>query len=118
MTDYVKAFGTPSDPRLGRHVRHDPRSWSFSFAAVDISTLSSVRHQSQIPVLDQGNLGSCTGHAATKCLSYDPFWSEPAVLEVIGKDATADEAYAVTVYSDATKLDDYPGAYPPKDTGS
>ncbi len=118
MTDYVKHFENPSDPRLGRHIRHDPQSWRFAFEAVDISTLASVRHQSQIPTLDQGNLGSCTGNAATKCLSYEPFWSSPPVQAVIGSDAVADEAYAVGVYSAATKVDDYPGVYPPTDTGS
>lgn len=118
MTDYVKIFENPSAPRLGRNVRHDPRSWAYAVTAVDIGTLSSVRHQSQIPTLDQGNLGSCTGNAATKCLSYQPFWSEPAVPQILGSDAIADEKYAVGVYSDATKLDPYPGAYPPTDTGS
>lgn len=118
MTDYVKIFENPSDPRLGRHIRHDPRSWNYAFQAADISTLSSIRHDSQIPTLDQGKLGSCTGNAATKCLSYQPFWNEPVVQKVIGDNATADEAYAVGVYSDATKIDDYPGTYPPKDTGS
>jgi hypothetical protein len=118
MTDYVKIFDNPSDPRLGRNVRHDPRSWAYAVTAADISTLSSVRHHTQIPTLDQGHLGSCTGNAATKCLSYEPFWSEPAVPKVLGSDATADERYAVGVYSDATKVDPYPGAYPPTDTGS
>ena len=118
MTDYVQIFDNPDDPRLGRHIRHDPRSWNYAFAAADVRTLTSVRHQSQIPTLNQGQLGSCTGNAATKCLSYRPFWTEPAVRSVIGSDATADEAYAVGVYSDATKIDDYPGAYPPTDTGS
>src|SRR4051794_29945881 len=101
LTDYVQIFETPSDPRLGRHIRHDPRSWDFAFAAADVSTLSSVRHHSQIPTLDQGKIGSCTGNAATKCLSYEPFWSEPEVREVIGGDATGDEAFAVRLYSDA-----------------
>jgi hypothetical protein len=118
MADYVEIFENPGDPRLGRHVRHDPRSWNFAFTAVDVGSLKSVKHDSQIPTLDQGQLGSCTGNAATKCLSYDPFWSEAEVQKVIGDDAAADEEYAVSVYSDATKLDDYPGAYPPKDTGS
>jgi hypothetical protein len=118
VTDYVKVFSNRTDPRLGRNVRHDPRSWAYAFSAVDISTLSSVRHYSQIPTLDQGKLGSCTGNAATKCLSYAPFWSEPDVQDVIGNDAIADEQYAVGVYSDATKIDSYPGEYPPSDTGS
>ena len=119
MTDYVEIFENPTDARLGRHVRHDPRSWNFAFgAADDVGKLKSVRHKSQIPTLNQGQLGSCTGNAATKCLSYDPFWSEAEVKKVLGNDADADEKYAVGVYSDATKLDQYPGAYPPKDTGS
>jgi hypothetical protein len=118
MTDYVQIFENPSDPRLGRHVRHDPRSWNYAFTAVDVNTLSSKRHQSQIPTLDQGQLGSCTGNASTKCLSYDPFWGTPEVQKVLGMDEKADEDYAVSVYSDATKIDDYPGAYPPQDTGS
>lgn len=118
MTDYLQLFENPSDPRLGRHIRHDPRSWQFAFTAVDLGTLASVRHQSNIPTLDQGSLGSCTGNAATKCLSYDPFWGTPKVKTVIGPDAVADEKYAVDVYSAATAVDQYPGVYPPTDTGS
>jgi len=38
MTDYVKIFENPSDPRLGRNVRHDPRSWAYAVTAVDIGT--------------------------------------------------------------------------------
>lgn len=118
MTDYLEVFEDRTDPRLGRHVRHDPRSWAYAYAAADPRTLSSVRHSSHIPTLDQGQLGSCTGNAATKCLSYEPFWNESVVQAIIGPDATTDEAYAVGVYSAATKIDDYPGAYPPTDTGS
>ena len=33
-------------------------------------------------------------------------------------DATAGEQFAVALYSDATKVDAYPGTYPPDDTGS
>lgn len=118
MVDYAKRFRAPADPRLGRHVRHDPRSWAYALPAGDVSTLSSVRHHSQIPTLDQGQLGSCTGNAATKCVSYQPFWAESQVQGVIGPDEQADEKYAVGVYSAATKVDDYPGSYPPQDTGS
>jgi hypothetical protein len=61
---------------------------------------------------------NCTGNAATKCLSYDPFWAEEDVQKVLGPDEKADEEYAVGVYSAATQIDDYPGSYPPQDTGS
>ena len=59
--------------RLGRHVRHDPRSLAYQVAAVDPATLTSVRHVRGIPVLDQGDLGSCTGNAAEGCLGSAPF---------------------------------------------
>lgn len=108
--DYIKRYD-PSDPRLGRHVRHDPRSRAFPMHE-NPSGLVSKRHISNTPVLDQGQLGSCTGNAGTKCLSYEPFW------DGVPKDVTLDEDYAVKLYSANTKADDYPGQYPPTDTGS
>ena len=118
MTDYVEILDNTADPRLGRHIRHDPRSWQFPFAAVDISSLESVRHRSRIPTLNQGKVGSCTGNAAVKCLSYEPFWSSPEVRAVLGSNAAVDQKYAVGVYADATRIDPYPGTYQPTDTGS
>ncbi len=106
-----------TDPRLGRHVNHDPRSLRYLAPAQPVSTLTSVRHSSSIPILDQGDLGSCTGNAATACLSYESFWGTGSTV-LSTTDATADETYAVGVYSDATKIDDYDGTYPPTDTGS
>lgn len=106
-----------ADPRLGRHVLHDSRSLAYQVAAKDPRTLTSVRHHTNIPTLDQGNLGSCTGNAATGALGTDGFWGAGSgVLSTV--DALTDEAYAVGVYSDATKLDPWPGTYPPSDTGS
>ena len=46
------------------------------------------------------------------------FGASPAVKGIIGANATADETYAVGVYSAAAQVDDQPGAYPPNDTGS
>ena len=48
----------PGAGRLGRHVRHDPRSLRYLYPAREVSGLVSVRHQRYIPVLDQGDLGS------------------------------------------------------------
>lgn len=107
----------PIDRRLGRNVRHDSRSLMFQVKAQDVSTLKSVRHERHIPTLDQGQLGSCTGNAATGALGSQPFWPEGlAVLNPT--DAEVDETYAVNVYSDATKVDPYQGTYPLTDTGS
>ena len=129
-----------TSPLLGRHVRHDDRSWDYRFDTSGLSVVSA-KHTRRIPVLDQGQLGSCTGNAGIGCLGTDPFYSSlpgmtsPGVRSLIamGGDARAevtlaglgtqvrytfDEAGAVALYSDATKADDYPGQYPPDDTGS
>ena len=96
---------------LGRYVNHDPRSRAYAFDTTGI-TVTSVRHNRNIPVLDQGNLGSCTGNAGTGALGTDPFYATiPATVKL-------DETYAVALYSAATKVDSVPGAYPPTDTGS
>lgn len=107
--------------RLGRHVRHDSRSLAYQVEPVVISGLVSVRHERHIPVLDQGDLGSCTGNAAEGCVGTSPLFEAlpagnpyfPPTLD----EATC-EREAVEFYSEATKLDDIPGSYPPDDTGS
>jgi hypothetical protein len=105
--------------RLGRHVRHDPRSLRYLVEAVDPATLTSVRHVRGIPVLDQGALGSCTGNAAEGVLGTAPFLATLQGLPGCPTpDADADEVQAVALYSAATSLDDYDGEYPPEDTGS
>lgn len=107
----------PTDARLGRHVRHDSRSLDFRAPEATIGELVSVRHISKIPTLDQLNIGRCTGNAGTKAMTYGPFWT--AVQNVLSTtDAVADEEYADQLYSDATKIDPFPGTYPPTDTGS
>ena len=94
---------------LGRHVNHDPQSLRY-LAPAD-GTVATARWTRRTPVLDQGQLGSCTGNAATGCLGTDPFYAT-----LPGK--TLDENEAVTLYSEATRLDNAPGSYPPDDTGS
>lgn len=120
FTVRIKTYDV-TDPRLGRNVRHDSRSLAYlePKTAPDVP-LQSVRHKSEIPTLDQGQLGSCTGNAATKCVSYAPMWGPlaPAASVLSVDDAQADETYAVDVYSSATALDSYQGTYPPDDTGS
>lgn len=114
MTIIERRTFDPTDKRLGRHVAHDPRSRNY--AVQELVKLRSVRHRSRIGILDQGQLGSCTGNAAVKCISHTGFW--PKASTVLTADLGADEEYAVGVYSDATRVDDVRGTYPPTDTGS
>ena len=106
--------------RLGRHVRHDPRSLAYLVPERDPATLTSVRHERAISVLDQGSLGSCTGNAAEGCVGSQPFYGViPGTVPARPTGSpVADEDQAVALYSAATRLDDYDGSYPPEDTGS
>jgi hypothetical protein len=71
-------------------------------------------------VLDQGDLGSCTGNAALGAVGtamlFEALADNPGCPSET--DAAADEEQAVSLYSAATKLDDVRGTYPPDDTGS
>jgi hypothetical protein len=100
---------SPGAGRLGRHVNHDPRSLRYLVPSGGVPVSKEWARRG--PVLDQGDLGSCTGNASVGMLGSDPFYAT-----LPGK--TLDEALAVKVYSEATKIDPYPGAYPPDDTGS
>jgi hypothetical protein len=122
MTRVIRRERIPStDVRLGRHVHHDSESRRYAFDTSGLK-LASVRHQRRIPVLDQGQLGSCTGNAGIGALGTDPLYATvPSRLEPLLVGAGAypfTEAGAVELYSDATRADDYPGQYPPTDTGS
>ena len=98
--------------RLGRHVMHDSRSLAYRVPRSG-AAVSSQNWTRNIPILDQGDLGSCTGNALTGALGTGPIWDALPKGHV-----TLDEKEAVSLYSAATKLDSYPGNYPPTDTGS
>lgn len=116
-TILVEKYQSVTDPRLGRHIEHDPRSLQYPFRAARKADLKSIRHVRHIPIFDQGQLGSCTGNAAVGCLGTGEFWS--SVLPILKNlNITLDEDFAVDVYSEATKIDPFPGEYPPEDTGS
>ena len=97
--------------RLGRHIRHDSRNKAYPWqrsAAAPVSQLWT-RHGS---ILDQGQLGSCTGNAETGALECDPCYAAlPAAHPAL------DESLAVAIYSAAEKIDGGAG-YPPEDDGS
>lgn len=93
---------------LGRFVQHDDRSRDYPAALAD--SLHSVQWARRSPILDQGNLGSCTGNAAAGWLATDTATRKGHT------DVT--EKLAVDIYSKATHLDRVPGVFPPTDTGS
>ncbi len=103
------------DPRLGRHVLHDPRSRRYPVPA-RAGKLVSVQHERHVPIWDQGTLGSCTGNAALGCMGTGPFYAQMTADEQRIYPFTEDGA--VALYSDATNIDTFPGVYPPEDTGS
>jgi hypothetical protein len=105
----------PGAGPLGRHVRHDSRSRGFAYQPRnDRTSLKSATHVRRIPVLDQGDLGSCVGNASVGALGTDPHF---AALSDLGQ-LTFDEPMAVDLYSACTAADDFAGTYPPEDTGT
>jgi hypothetical protein len=109
--------------RLGRNLWLDGRSLAHMIEN-DVAAMSgAIKSQSwdrKIPILDQGQVGSCTGNAGTGALGTQPFFDAvgKAALGQTADDPLADEKFAVQHYTDATKVDAYPGEYPAQDTGS
>lgn len=93
---------------LGRLVNHDPRSWDYRASVM--GPIVTVQHKHYGVALNQGDLGSCTGNAMAQALNCAPYHKPRARL--------LKEKDAVLLYSAATRLDPYPGTYPPDDTGS
>ena len=111
MTSVRVGTYEPTDCRLGRHLVHDERSRQYAMAALPVPH-KTVLHARRIPILDQGQLGSCTANAGLGMLASGPLWHPT--------DPVWTEDDAVQLYSEETRLDDrqIPGHYPPDDTGS
>lgn len=99
--------------RLGRQVRHDSRNRLYPHVARG-RKLTSQLHARRIAILDQGDVGSCTGNMAVGACGTDPLFAS-----VITRTAAANlaEPLALAVYSGAETLDG-DGPYPPQDNGS
>lgn len=96
--------------KLGRIVNHDEKSKQFAFDTANVP-ITNITHQRLIPVLDQGQVGSCTGNAGIGAINTAPF------IVAVTPAFTPDEAGALKLYSAAEKIDGGAG-YPPEDRGS
>lgn len=98
-------------PLLGRHVMHDSRSLAYAFPTAGLQ-IKTVTHERHIPILDQGQVGSCTAESGIGNLATSPVFeslkSFPYLLTQAG---------AYHLYSDEETLDG-DGPYPPNDWGS
>jgi hypothetical protein len=98
--------------RLGRHIHHDSRSLAYRLRLPEGAVLRDVNWARHIPILDQGQVGSCTGNAMVGALGSDPLYGDLPV----GHPHLA-EAEALRIYSEAEVIDG-DGPYPPNDNGS
>lgn len=92
---------------LGRVVEHDPRSLAYPVTGPSEVKTKTWRHYGG--VLDQGQVGSCTGNATAQALNTRPYKKAGRTLM---------ERDALNLYHLATTLDGFPGTYPPDDNGS
>lgn len=113
--------------RLGRHVEHDPRNLAYAHGVLPKSALKPVQWTRRIAILDQGQVGSCTGNALTGVLGTDSVGRTAATSLTVKADAQGvfsagtyalDEVFALKAYTLNTLLDSIPGSYPGQDTGS
>ena len=99
--------------RLGRHGLVDSRSAGYPLTIERRLELRDIEHVRHGSLLDQGELGDCTGEMITGACATSPIFD---ALSMSHPDL--DDALGRALYSDATALDGYPGSWPPTDTGS
>lgn len=103
----------PYHPLLGRNVKLDSRSLAYALQPA-AALIRSVKHVSYIGVLDQGNVGACTGFASTACAYREPFYAPLAPAWAY----TPSNGGALDWYHENTVEDGYSGTWEPDDTGS
>lgn len=104
----------PMHPLLGGHVHLDSRSKAYAVQPTG-PPVASIRWAQFIGILDQGQVGACTGNAACSCAYHQPF---TAALDAPAWSYAPNEDGALAWYHDNTVNDGYPGTYTPDDTGS
>lgn len=98
--------------RLGRHIEHDAASRLYAVEDRLFGAVNTVYWSRFSDILDQGEVGSCTGEAMTGALACAPLCRSESDAAVF------DQPFALALYEHATEIDNIPGAYPPDDTGS
>lgn len=98
------------DPRLGRQCVQDPASRGFPMRAADTSTWRSRSIRLYDPAVNPNQvIGNCV--PCDKCMEGNAVGNRVAGRVLTMADANR-------LYPIATRLDPFPGAYPPDDTGS
>jgi hypothetical protein len=120
---------TPTDRRLGRHVHHDSRSTQYAHGVMPKDAIKSVTWARHIPILNQGQLGSCVPNNEPEFQGTDALGYTGTSTVTIPKADTKgmfkagsvwnlDEDFAVNMYRLVTRIDPYTGQWEPTDTGS
>lgn len=111
------------DPRLGRHVYHDEQSRNFP-APRQATPTSDIRHRNFSRYkLYQADIGACVAFTGAQAMNTSPYRAQ-RVLREVNKGVLSRqvklyrEATAFEWYSAITKIDPFPGSWPPDDTGS
>lgn len=138
MPDDITVHQYDVQPGLGRHLVLDPRSLAYRRAYTG-DPIKPIEWAPRVPVLNQQSLlaqgihtsqlfsgvddvdalGSCTANAATACLSvlHDAKSCADAGLDV--SDPVAAEQWALGLYADATRRDEWNDyTWPSQDCGS
>jgi hypothetical protein len=107
---YSPSASGPNSMPLGRHVHHDSRNLWYRHQRT-APMLASKLHARNAPILDQGEVGSCTGNGQVGVCACEP------VFASLPKGTVLNEPLAVKIYSGAETIDG-DGPYPPQDNGS
>jgi hypothetical protein len=110
---WTRASGGERGLPLGRNIRRDSRDAAYPHQRSGV-TLQDKTWTRNIPILDQGDAGSCTGNAETGALATGPLWDS---LKAAVRAKLTEKGMALPLYSAAETIDG-DGPYPPNDNGS
>lgn len=111
MAQHIHGLG------LGRWAHLDPENRDYETPIRTLAARKSVQWDADDqPVLNQGDVGGCTGFTVADVLNTPLF--AHSRKRGMRRDGYLGDADGLQFYSDATRLDGFQGVYPPNDTGS